>query len=194
MNRILLLIDHRQNRHLLAEWLERSYHVRLPEADGALQEPFDLAILDGPALDRLWDQVQRRKQTEAPLFVPVPLLTARHGVDLVTRHLWRTIDEVVLRPIEKVELQARVEILLRARGFSVALQRRQADQEAFLHAMTHELRAPLRAINGFAEELRVTAPPSHEAQHCLYRIRTATVQAQDLLTSLLNFARLGPRA
>lgn len=97
MSRILLLIDHRQNRHLLAEWLERNYQVVLSEADGALQKPFDLAILDGPALDRLWDQVQARKQLEEPLFLPVLLLTSRQGVDLATRHLWRTIDEVVLR-------------------------------------------------------------------------------------------------
>jgi signal transduction histidine kinase len=191
MKRILLMLDHRQNRRLLAEWLERTYQVILPEADGALQEPFDLAILDGPALDRLWDQVQTRKHSEEPLFLPVLLLTSRQGVDLVTRHLWHAIDEVVLRPIEKVELQARVEILLRARGLSVALQRRHADQEAFLHAMTHELRAPLRAITGFAEELQVTTPPTTEARHCLGRIRTAGVQAQDLITSLLNFGRLG---
>jgi signal transduction histidine kinase len=194
MSRILLLIDHRQNRHLLAEWLDQNYQVVLPKGDGALQEAFDLAILDGPALDRLWDQVQARKQTEEPLFLPVLLLTSRQKVDLVTRHLWRTIDEVVLRPIEKVELQARVEILLRARGMSVALQRRHADQEAFLHAMTHELRAPLRVIVGFADEVRAIAPLSHEAQHCLCRIRTAAVQAQDLITSLLNFARLGHSA
>jgi signal transduction histidine kinase len=191
MNRILLMIDHRQNRQLLAEWLERTYQVILPEADSALQEPFDLTILDGPALDRLWNQVQTRKYSEEPLFLPVLLLTSRQGVDLVTRHLWRTIDEVVLRPIEKVELQARVEILLRARGLSVALQRRHADQEAFLHAMTHELRAPLRVITGFTEELPVTAPLTYEAQHCLGRIRTAAVEAQDLITALLNFGRLG---
>jgi signal transduction histidine kinase len=183
MSRILLLLDHRQNRRLLAEWLEQNHQVVVPETDGALQEAFDLAILDGLALDRLWEQVRARKQTEEPLFLPVLLLTSRQGVDLVTRHLWRTIDEVVLRPIEKVELQAR--------GLSVALQRRHADMEAFLHAMTHELRAPLRVITGFAEELQVTAPPSHEAQHCLCHIRTAAVEAQDLIASLLNFGRLG---
>jgi signal transduction histidine kinase len=191
MSRILLLLDHRQNRRLLAEWLEQNHQVVMPETDRALQEAFDLAILDGLALDRLWEQVRARKQTEEPLFLPVLLLTSRQGVDLVTRHLWRTIDEVVLRPIEKVELQARAEVLLRARGLSVGLQRRHADMEAFLHAMTHELRAPLRVIKGFAEELQVTAPTSHEVRHCLYRITTAVAQAQDIITSLLNFGRLG---
>jgi signal transduction histidine kinase len=191
MSRILLLIDHRQNCHLLAEWLGRNHQMVLPEADGFLREPFDLAILDGPALDRLWEQVRVRKQTEEPLFLPVLLLTSRQGVDLVTRHLWRTIDDMVLHPIDKMELQARVEILLRARRLSVALQRRNADLQAFLHAMTHELRAPLRVMRGFAEELQVAATPGDEVQHCLSRIITAAAQAQDLITSLLNFGRLG---
>ena len=194
MSRILMLVDHRRNRYLLAEWLERNYQVVLPGADAALQEPFDLAILDGPALDRLWEQVQSRKHVEEPLFLPVLLLTSRQGVDLVTRHLWRTIDEVVLRPIEKLELQARVEILLRARRLSVALQQRHGDLEAFMHAMTHELRAPLRIIKGFTGELEATSLPDDEAQHCLGRIRTATTEAQDLIVSLLNFGRLGYEA
>jgi signal transduction histidine kinase len=191
MSRILMLVDHRQNRHLLAEWLERNYQVVLPGADDALQELFDLAIVDGPALDRLWGQVQARKHIEEPLFLPVLLLTSRQGVDLVTRHLWRTIDEVVLRPVEKVELQARVEVLLRARRLSVALRQRHGDLEAFMHAMTHELRAPLRVIQGFATELEKASPPDDEVQHCLDRIRTATTQAQDLIVSLLDYGRLG---
>ena len=161
MSRILLLLDHRQNRRLLAEWLEQNHQVVMPETDRALQETFDLAILDGLALDRLWEQVRARKQTEEPLFLPVLLLTSRQGVDLVTRHLWRTIDEVVLRPIEKVELQARGSFVAGA-GLSVALQQRHADMEAFLRAMTHELRAPLRVITGFAEELGY-GPPSRGA-------------------------------
>ena len=191
MSRILLLIDHRQNRHLLAEWLTQHYQVMVPEADDALQEAFDLVIVDGPPLDRLWSQVQQRKQAEEPLFLPVLLLTSRQGVDLVTRHLWRAIDEVVLRPIEKVELQARVEILLRARRLSVALQQRQTDLETFSYAMTHELRAPFRVIAGFVEELQTSARLGDQEQHCLHRILAATSQAQGLIAALLTFGRLG---
>jgi signal transduction histidine kinase len=194
MSRILMLVDHRQNRHLLAEWLEHKDQVVLPGADTALQEPFDLAIVDGPALHRLWGQVQARKQAEEPLFLPVLLLTSRQGVDLATRHLWHTIDEMVLRPIEKAELQVRVEILLRARRLSVSLQQRRGDLEAFIHAMTHELRAPLRVIKGFVEELGIASPLDDEVHHCLGRIRSATVQAEDLIASLLSFGRLGHEA
>jgi signal transduction histidine kinase len=194
MSRILLLIDHRQNRHLLAEWLTQHYQVMVPESDDTLQDSFDLAIVDGPPLNRLWAQVQQRKQAEEPLFLPVLLLTSRQGVELATRHLWRAIDEVVLRPIEKVELQARVEILLRARRLSMALQQRQSDLETFSYAMTHELRAPFRVIAGFVEELQAATTLGDQEQHCLRRIFGAASQAQGLIAALHTFGRLGHEA
>ena len=79
MSRILLLLDHRQNRRLLAEWLEQNHQVVMPETDRALQEAFDLAILDGLALDRLWEQVRARKQTEEPLFCRYSCLPPARG-------------------------------------------------------------------------------------------------------------------
>ncbi len=193
MSRILLLTDHKQNRHLLADCLARHHDVILPDADQVLHEPFDLCILDGPALTRLWEQVQARKEVEAPVFLPVLLLTSRQGVDLVTRHLWRTIDEVVLRPIEKVELQARVEILLRARRLSLALKQREADLEAFMHTMAHDLRAPARGIVGFARELQADEGTrlGEDGQAYLRRILGLTEQMQELIAALLGFYQLG---
>jgi len=127
MNHILLLLDHRENRRLLAEWLGHKYQV-IPNGEEALGGSFDLGILDGPALDRLWERVQARKEAEQPVFLPILLVTPRRDVRYVTRHLWRTVDELILTPLEKVELQARVEILLRARQLSLQLQAETIEQ------------------------------------------------------------------
>ena len=50
----LLLLEHQENRRLLAESLTESYRVLSPEADGRLtqfnsllQQSFDLCIVDG---------------------------------------------------------------------------------------------------------------------------------------------------
>jgi signal transduction histidine kinase len=114
-------------------------------------------------------------------------------VDVVTRHLWHTIDEVVLRPVEKVELQARVEILLRARQLSLALKQRRDDLEAFIHAMAHDLRAPVRITAGFVRELLADEDTtlSVDGRSCLQKILSATDDMQQLMTSLLEFSRLG---
>lgn len=128
MSQILLFLEHTKNRHLLAEWLGMHYQVLLSDSEvraghavPVLDEHFDLCILDGPALDHLWEWVQARKKAEQPVFLPFLLITPRQDVRMITRHLWQSVDELISKPIEKLELQARVEILLRSRQLSVKL-------------------------------------------------------------------------
>jgi PAS domain S-box-containing protein len=128
MSRILVLMDHKENRRLLADWLATRYTVLPHETDAAVDEPYDLCILDGTALDRLADRIQDRKKYQQTVFLPFLLVAAEQHVGLVTRHLWKSIDEVIHSPIDKVELQARIEVLLRARRQAVAL--RQAGERA----------------------------------------------------------------
>jgi len=118
MSRILLLLDNAENRHLLAEALKPRYEALLLEGQTLSDLPFDLCILDGPSLDRLWDQIKLRKEREQGTFLPFLLVTSRQDVGMATRSLWKTIDELIVSPIEKVELFARVENLLLARRLS----------------------------------------------------------------------------
>ncbi|MEH1841773.1 MAG: hypothetical protein V7L20_24255 [Nostoc sp.] len=74
MSRILIVIEQSVNRRLLAEWLGIYYEVAIADsvvqagkAVPLLYEPFDLCILDGPALDRLWEWVEARKHKEQPV-------------------------------------------------------------------------------------------------------------------------------
>ncbi|HEY9877517.1 MAG TPA: hybrid sensor histidine kinase/response regulator, partial [Leptolyngbyaceae cyanobacterium] len=156
MNRILILVEQPENRRLLAEWLGQYYEVTVGEsavqagkAVPLLNEPFDLCILDGPALHHLWEWVQARKHTEQPVFLPVLLITLKTDVKLLTRHLWQAVDELISKPIEKLELQARVEMLLRSRRLSLQLQD-SLEQERklkelrnrFVSMVSHEFRNP----------------------------------------------------
>src|SRR6266436_8941362 len=109
MSRILVLMDHKENRGLLADWLANRYTVLPQETDEAVDEQYDLCILDGTALDRLADRIQTRKKYQQTVFLPFLLVTAKAQVGLVTRHLWTSIDEVIHSPIDKLELQARIE-------------------------------------------------------------------------------------
>lgn len=193
MNRILLLLEKKKNRDLLTAWLGTHYEVVKSDDVRSLDTHFDLCLVDGPTLDRIWDQMQDKKKTEEGLFLPFMLITARTDVDMITRHLWKAIDELILAPIEKVELQARVEILLRARRLSLELKLRNEDLESFFHAMTHDLRAPLRVILGFTEALFEEEANTLSAQgkHYLTVIQAATKQMQELIDALIRFARLG---
>ena len=192
MNRILLLLDHKTNRTLLSDWLRQHYEVVIPDNGTSLVVPFDLCLIDGPALDRLWQEVRLRKAEDAPTFLPVVLITSQREVELLTRHLWMTVDELIRVPIEKLELQARVEILLRTRQLSQDLKLRNEELESFFHAMSHDVRAPLRALTSFARLLQEEEVERLGAQgrHDLERILSVAAQMQEIIDGVIEFARV----
>ncbi|MBI1277952.1 MAG: hypothetical protein GC179_07480 [Anaerolineaceae bacterium] len=120
---ILLVMENKTNRELLREMLKRRYSVRLFEVEADLQAPFDLGIFDGVSLSRYRKQILARQDKELNVFLPILLVTSRQDLNLMTRQLWKSIDEMIFAPVEKVELLARVEMLLRTRISSVELAR-----------------------------------------------------------------------
>ncbi|HXQ21141.1 MAG TPA: ATP-binding protein [Candidatus Acidoferrales bacterium] len=64
--------------------------------------------------------------------------------------------------------------------------------EAFAYSVSHDLRAPLRAIDGFSKALledygNALDPQAH---HCLSRVRAGTVHMAKLLDDLLSLSRV----
>jgi len=64
--------------------------------------------------------------------------------------------------------------------------------EAFSYSVSHDLRAPLRAINGFSEILlsEYASDLTDEARHYLERIRNGGVRMASLVDELLKFTQL----
>src|SRR5690606_33799126 len=84
-------------------------------------------------------------------------------------------------------LEARVEA--RTRELTIANQ----DLESFAYSVSHDLRAPLRAIEGFSrllDERRGDALGEEGRDH-LARVRNAATRMGSLIESLLKMARLG---
>ncbi len=118
MEKILVLIEHRRNREVLVDWLSRSYEVSQNGGEEGLAGPFDLALLDGSALERLQEKLRALKKQTAPIFLPILLMTNRQNEAATTRHLGREVDEVIGTPIDKAELKLRIENLLKMRRLS----------------------------------------------------------------------------
>jgi signal transduction histidine kinase len=138
-------------------------------------------------------EIDTRRDAEQPGFLPVLLLTHRRDIWARVPNLWQLVDESILMPVAKVELQARVEILLRARRVSLDLKLRTEDLEALIQAMSHDLRASVRAITMFAEAASISDAErlSRDGKQDLERIRWAAQEMRELIDSLLNFSRLG---
>jgi signal transduction histidine kinase len=67
------------------------------------------------------------------------------------------------------------------------------DLEGFSYSVSHDLRAPLRAIDGFSHllEERKTAGGTQESDHYAHRIRENIARMSALIDDLLAFARCG---
>ncbi len=192
MSRILILLENPENRRLLAEMLGPSHELLTEPSEAA----FDLAIVDAPALKIHTPFLSARKQEEEPVLVPLLLVASRQNIAIFGHSLMSIVDEVVLTPVEKLELSARLEMLLRARRLSLELRLRKDDLEAFIHAMTHDLRAPLRTVTGFAEARAEDQSSRLDAagKHQLDRIQAAVRHMWELIESLVEFSRIGRRA
>ena len=138
---LLLLVRNAGNRQVLRDWLAPTYRLVEAESLDSL-EAVDLCILDALALHDHAEAILRYKARVAPLFAPVLLLVRRDDVGLATRHLWKSVDELIVTPVSRLELQARLHLLLKTRELSLRLQ---ADAEAKLSAQASVIASQERA-------------------------------------------------
>jgi len=122
--------------------------------------------------------VGRRKDgTEFP--VDLSLASWKRGPDVAFTAIIRDITE-----------RRRAEAEIRAR--TAQLEAANKDLEAFSYSVSHDLRAPLRSIDGFSQALQedYTARLDEEGRSHLRRVRAATKRMEQLIDDLLHLARV----
>jgi signal transduction histidine kinase/ActR/RegA family two-component response regulator len=152
MKRILLALRQPKNRQVLAEYLGEHYKVLITESE--FQDcQFDLAMLDSVTLERNWQAIQKRKEAENPVFLPFIFICRRQDVRAIHQDLWPCIDDLIFTPIEKVELRARVEMLLRTRTLAEQLDDSHGDLELRVRKRTTELKRKSSELEKLNKEL-----------------------------------------
>jgi len=117
-----------------------------------------------------------------------------NSFDAMAQAMQRQIEDI-RRGEEKIRaLNADLEQRVAAR--TTELQSANRELEAFSHSVSHDLRAPLRAISGFAGMLRRdhAAELAPDAAKLLERIEENVKHMGALIDDLLEFARLGRKA
>ena len=161
----------------------QKYDIRRPEAAG------------GGFEERYWSPTN------------VPVFDARGKLVYIIHHVEDVTEFVRLKRLDGErhrltdELRSRAEKMeaeVYARAQEVAetsrlLEQANAELESFSYSVSHDLRAPLRAINGFSQALLEdhgsALPP--DGQTLLARVRENTKRMSQLIDDLLVFSRLG---
>jgi signal transduction histidine kinase len=200
--RLLLADADNDRRGELARLLGRLYQVRgVADGAAALHEvqasPPDLAILDVrlPGRHGL-DLLKALRGAEATRLLPVILLSAPAEEDAALQGLDAGADDYLVEPFSERALLARV----RARLATASLRKESASRlaeastelESFSYAISHDLRTPLRAIDGFSRTLQAEYGSNLDGQGRRYleRIRAGTQRMAELIDDLISLSRI----
>jgi signal transduction histidine kinase len=201
--RILWADDNADMREYVRRLLSDRYDVTAV-ADGksalrtALAAPPDLVLSDVmmPGLDGfgLLRELRADRRTRA---IPTILLSARAGEEAALEGLEAGADDYLVKPFSARELLARVrshiDMERLRRNWTVQLEAANEELEAFSYSVSHDLRAPLRHINGFADllERHVADSLDEKGRRYLKTVSESAERMGRLIDDLLAFSRMG---
>jgi signal transduction histidine kinase len=128
--------------------------------------------------------------------VPIILLSARAGEESAVEGLDAGADDYLVKPFSARELLARVrthlDLARDRRAWAADLERINRELEAFSYSVSHDLRAPLRAIDGFSKALLLdcTDALDESSRHYLERIRSGTERMARLIEDLFALSQI----
>jgi signal transduction histidine kinase len=200
--RILVADDNADMRAYLVRLLDDRWRTdAVVDGQAALEairrDPPDLVLSDVmmPRLDgvALLKALRADPKTST---IPVVLLSARVGEEAVVAGMETGADDYLVKPFSAPELMSRVGThlaLARARrAWALELEQANRELEAFSYSVSHDLRAPLRAIDGFSKALlsEHAAALDEQGRHYLERVRAGTQRMSALIEALLDLSRI----
>ena len=107
--------------------------------------------------------------------------------------IWQDISDRKLAEEELIKYHQHLEELVEARTNELTLVNKEL--EAFSYSVSHDLRAPLRSIDGFSEALLEDYADNldEEGRHYLQRIRAGAQRMGELIDALLGLSRVTRR-
>lgn len=201
--KILIVEDNREMRAYIANTLASDFNI-ITAYDGqqgletAIREQPDVIVTDlmMPVLsgDRMVKEIRKIPRLAD---VPVLFLSAKADQNLRIKLLEEGAQDYLIKPFAPEELSARVNNFIILRKTIENLETANKDLEAFSYSVSHDLRAPIRGIEGFIqillEDYGATMEP--EALRLLNVVQKSAALMNKLVQDLLHFhryARLDP--
>jgi PAS domain S-box-containing protein len=153
----------------------------LPRTEKTWIENYGKVALTGEPM--FFDNYARElgKHFEVSVFCPAPLQFVTVFVDITERK----------KAEEKIQ-QLNQELEQRVKDRTTKLEAANQELDAFAYSVSHDLRAPLRSMEGFSEALKTGYPEKldEQGQHYLTRIQEASLEMGQLIEALLSLSRV----
>lgn len=201
-DRLVIADDNSDLRSYLSALLSPTYDVvACADGEAALSEirthPPDLVLSDVmmPKLDGFGLLRALRAETRTSS-IPVILLSARAGEEATIEGLDVGADDYLAKPFSARELLARIRThlaLARMRErFLADLEHANQELDAFAHSVSHDLKAPIRAITGFSRMLAEDygATLDERGRDVLARVERGARQMAMMTDALLALGRM----
>jgi putative two-component system response regulator len=159
--RILVVDDEELNRRLLGTFLKRLGYETDEAGDGAeaLEKvkaaPPDLILLDiqMPRLNGI-EAARRLKADPASRLIPIVIVSSMSDLEPRVQALEAGVDDFLAKPVERTELRARVQSLLKVKAYNDHLLNYQKELEAAVAKRTEELRRAFDELKAASDKLR----------------------------------------
>jgi signal transduction histidine kinase len=150
------------------------------------------AILMDIRLAGEMDGIQAAARIRSEQDIPIVFLSAHSSEDTLQRATATDPFGYLVKPFKAPELRCAIQVALRKHERTARLETANRELEAFSHSVAHDLRAPLRGIQGFSEILIQDhgAALGPEGVDHLTTMQRAAVRMRHLLDDLMRLSRI----
>jgi two-component system, sensor histidine kinase and response regulator len=194
---ILIVDDEHANQFLLQGLLSANGYETITATDGEeclkileKNKP-DLILLDimMPRMSGI-QVLQKINEIDELMLIPVIMVSAKTSTPDIERALEMGAIDYIKKPFEEIELLARVKSGIRLKLKEDRLREMIAQREDFIRIVSHDLRSPFTAIDGFASMLMHDENLNPDQKDSIQQIIDSVGFSQEYFNKLLSWARL----
>lgn len=197
METILVVDDEEMARDVIEGFLFREgYHLAFAEDAKQALEYLTERLPDVILLDVMMPNMdgfalcRQLKSNERYQHIPIILVTALSDKQDMLRGIDAGADDFINKPVNELELKARVHSMLRIKKQYDKLQDALKLREELSHMVVHDMKTPLTAILGYSDILRVASNLDPQAREDADKIYAHAKRLNAFLMDILMVAKM----